>query len=81
MANICHGRRKGCKDKKKKTPAVDMSKCSNCESCLELCPAVFRRNKEAGWIEVIELDEYPEKEIQEVIICCPRGCISWEEEA
>jgi ferredoxin len=62
-----------------RVPVIDMSVCTDCESCLELCPSVFKRNKDTGLIEVIELSEYPQKEIQEVINCCPKGCIEWEE--
>ena len=71
----------GVKEKKvgmRKTPVIDMSKCTDCESCLEICPTVFKRNKETDYIEVIEIDEYPEEDIQEVISTCPADCITWE---
>ena len=58
---------------------INMGECNDCESCLDLCPSVFRRNVETGRIETVELEEYPEDEIQEVINCCPRNCITWEE--
>ena len=61
-----------------RVPIIDMSDCTDCESCLDLCPSVFIRNKETGLIEVVELSEYPEKEIREAINCCPKGCISME---
>ncbi|NIR18058.1 MAG: ferredoxin, partial [Desulfobacterales bacterium] len=50
----------------KKVPVIDLGECTDCESCLELCPHVFRRNEETGQIEVIDLSEYPENEVQEV---------------
>jgi ferredoxin len=59
-------------------PTLDMSECSNCEACLELCPTVFSQS-ESGYIEVLPLEEYPEDCIQEAINCCPSGCITWEE--
>ncbi|MBU0733943.1 MAG: ferredoxin [Proteobacteria bacterium] len=59
-------------------PLVDMSKCSDCETCLELCPSVFKRNQGSGIIETMELLHYPEEEIREVISCCPKDCITWE---
>ena len=62
----------------RKIPVIDMSKCTDCESCLEICPSVFKRNKETGYIDVIELDEYPEEDVQEAISTCPADCIKWE---
>lgn len=61
----------------RKIPVIDMSKCTDCESCLEICPSVFKRNKETGYIEVIELDEYPEEDVQEIMSICPADCITW----
>lgn len=63
----------------KKFPVIDLGECTDCESCLELCPHVFKRNEETGHIEVIDLSEYPDEEIQEVISMCPAECITWEE--
>ena len=63
-----------------KGPVIDGSQCTDCESCLEICPEVFKRNRETGSIEVIDLDEYPEEKIREAISICPADCILWEEE-
>jgi ferredoxin len=62
-----------------KVPVVDMKECTDCESCLHLCPEVFKRNEETGYIEIIALDQYPEEDIQEVMNCCPKDCVTWEE--
>lgn len=62
----------------KKTPRIDMSECTDCESCLELCPSVFKKNKETGLIQVVDLSEYPEDDIEEAMSVCPADCISWE---
>ena len=59
-------------------PVIDISECSDCESCVELCPSVFRINEETGIIEAVELSQYPEEEIREAISCCPKDCITWE---
>lgn len=59
-------------------PVLDLNRCTGCEGCLELCPAVFKQN-EAGYIEVAALDSYPEECVQEAINCCPTDCIAWEE--
>lgn len=61
-----------------RVPVIDLSSCTDCESCLEVCPSVFRRNEETGLIEVIILVEYPENEVDEAISICPADCISWE---
>jgi len=31
-----------------------------------------------GYVEVMELEEYPEKEVIEAINICPADCIGWE---
>ena len=64
----------------KKRPEIDIAACTDCESCLEVCPEVFTRNAETGIIEVADLSEYPEDEVQEAMALCPADCIAWEEE-
>lgn len=61
-----------------KVPVIDIGECDDCEACLDLCPSVFRKN-DTGYIEVVELPEYPEKEVEECIKNCRCQCISWEE--
>lgn len=63
----------------RRVPVIDLSACTDCESCLEICPAVFSRNPETGLIEVIDLSDYPEEEILEAIAVCPADCITREE--
>ena len=65
---------------KKKIPSIDLSRCTGCDSCIEVCPAVFRRNEETGIIEVVDLSEYPQDDVQEAISICPADCITWEDE-
>jgi ferredoxin len=48
--------------------------------CVELCPDVFRLNEDTGYIEVIDLPEYPRPGVEEAIKYCPQDCIEWEEE-
>ena len=62
----------------KKTPILDLTRCTDCDSCIEVCPAVFRRNEETGIIEIVDLSDYPVEEVQETISICPSDCISWE---
>jgi ferredoxin len=63
----------------KKIPSIDLSRCTDCESCLEICQKAFKRNEETGLIEVVEFPEYTEEEVQEAINMCPADCITWEE--
>jgi len=62
-----------------RVPVIDIRSCSDCGTCLELCPAVFTRNDVSGLIEVRELAAYPEDEVQGVINCCPRDSVSWDD--
>ena len=59
-----------------KKPEIDIGACSLCMGCVEICPQVFRQN-DAGYIEVIDLQEYSEKDIDDAIMFCPEDCISW----
>lgn len=61
-----------------KTPEVDLSDCNMCGICVDLCPTTFQLN-EAGYIEVIHSDDYPEKDIDEAIKNCLGDCIYWAE--
>lgn len=75
----------GMAGKEKKTtlrvPVIDLKGCSDCGTCLELCPWIFIKNRETDIIEIAHLPEYPEKEIQAVISMCPCDCISWEDDS
>jgi ferredoxin len=62
-----------------KQPLVELSDCIACGVCAEVSPHVFRLN-DAGYIEIIELDGYPEGEVNDAIKYCPADCISWIEE-
>jgi len=81
MPSIWRGSGKGRKARMKKVPAIDLSECSDCETCLALCPAVFVRNTETGFIEIQDMEEYPEEKIYEVMSFCPQDCISFSEDA
>jgi ferredoxin len=60
-----------------KRPAVELSKCILCDVCTEVCPAVFRLS-DAGYIDVEDMESYPEIEVEEAIKNCPADCIYWE---
>ena len=61
-----------------KVPSIDLGGCTDCDGCIEICPEVFRRNEAMGYVEVIELGEYPEEKVREAINICPADCIGWE---
>jgi ferredoxin len=61
-----------------RTPTVELSECIKCGVCVELCPEVFRMN-DAGFIDLIDLPDYPENEVNEAIKYCPVDCIYWDE--
>ncbi|MBW1980228.1 MAG: ferredoxin [Deltaproteobacteria bacterium] len=62
-----------------KVPAIDLSDCSYCGGCISVCPEVFHLHECAGYIEVVQLAEYPEEKVQEAINICPEDCICWQE--
>ena len=61
-----------------KNPEVDLSDCSICGICVDLCPTICQIN-EAGYVEVIHSDDYIEEDVDEAIKNCPGDCISWTE--
>ena len=62
-----------------KVPIVELSDCIVCGVCVEACPEVFKLN-DAGYIEVMELNKYPENSVNQAIKNCPTDCIFWQEE-
>ena len=65
-------------DKPLKKPVVDIGQCTLCEGCFEMAPTVFMLS-DAGYVEVADLEVYPEDEVNDAIKYCPEDCISWEE--
>lgn len=61
-----------------KNPEVDLSECSMCGICVDLCPMTFQIN-DAGYVEVIHSDDYMEEDVNEAIKNCRGDCISWKE--
>ena len=62
-----------------KKPDIDIGACTLCQGCVELCPEIFLYN-DAGYIEIADLDNYPEEDVDEAIKFCPEDCIAWIEE-
>ena len=61
-----------------KIPVIDLSECTLCGICAEICPSVFRLNS-AGYIEVIDLSNYPEADVLDAIKNCPASCIRFDD--
>lgn len=76
MVNIENGRNK---EKLRRIPVIDLGLCTHCDSCLAVAPGIFERNSGTGLMEVIELDVYPEEEVDQAISICPADCIVWED--
>lgn len=66
-------------EKVKKYPSIDLGRCNECMGCVDVAPHIFHYNRLIGYVEVIELDEYPQEDVDEAIKYCPEDCISWEE--
>ncbi|MFH1155382.1 MAG: ferredoxin [Pseudomonadota bacterium] len=62
-----------------KKPVIDLGDCVKCDICVELCPRVFRMN-DAGYVEILDLDAYPEEEIDTIIRTCRGDCLGWDED-
>jgi ferredoxin len=60
-----------------KCPVVDLGECILCGVCEDVCPEVFQQN-DAGFIQVIERDVYPEADVEAAIRNCPYDCIAWD---
>ena len=61
-----------------KVPVIDMIDCTHCGGCYEMYPELFRLN-DAGFIEVVEMECYPEDDVDDTVKHCPQDCIRWEE--
>ena len=59
-----------------KRPEIELSDCILCDVCRGVCPEVFRLNN-AGYMEVVDMESYPEAEVDEAIRNCPSNCIVW----
>ncbi len=62
-----------------KKPVIDLTDCILCEVCVEACPEVFQMN-DSGFLEAIEMDQYPQECVDEGIKNCPKDCIAWEDD-
>jgi ferredoxin len=57
---------------------IDQDECLGCEACVEICPAVFDFDGDAGKAFVKEDANAEESCVDEAIGSCPAACISKE---
>ena len=57
---------------------IDEDECIGCGSCQDLCPEVFKLNKETEKSQVIKPEGGPEELIEEAMGECPMSCIFWK---
>ena len=60
-----------------RTLTVNQEECIGCETCTELCPAVFAMGQDTGKSKVLDPDGAPKNDIQEAIDSCPVEAIAW----
>jgi ferredoxin len=61
-----------------KVPVIDLADCTLCGGCYDIYPELFRLN-DAGFVEVAEMNCYPQADVDDAIKLCPQDCIHWEE--
>jgi len=61
-----------------KYPVIEASECILCEVCTTECPSVFKMT-DLGYVEIIDLTDYPEDAVNSAIRNCPKDCIFWQE--
>lgn len=57
---------------------IDEEECLGCESCVEVCPAVFAMNDDGDKAIVLADANADEDCVDEAIASCPAECISKE---
>ena len=57
---------------------IDQEECLGCEACVEICPAVFEFDGDAGKAFVKDGSNADESCVDEAIGSCPAACISKE---
>jgi ferredoxin len=62
------------KNEKLREVAIELGDCRSCKGCIDLNPDIF------VWDEVLDMPfvtraEVTEEEVQDIMNCCPEGCI------
>ncbi len=59
---------------------IDQLACSECGTCVELCPEAFGLDEHGG-IVVLQPDSLSREELNQAVAWCPEQCIQIEEPA
>jgi len=57
---------------------IDQDECIGCETCVELCPAVFSFDEDQGKAFVVDDADAKADCVDEAIASCPTSCITKE---
>lgn len=57
---------------------IDEEECIGCGNCEELCPDIFKLDKEREKSDVIKPQGGSEECIEEAMEACPVSCIYWD---
>ncbi len=63
-----------------KKVTIDEDECIGCESCVEICPEVFRFDEDTDKANVIDEDAGDTDCVDEAVASCPTDCIEVDEE-
>ncbi|BCO10261.1 hypothetical protein GF1_26370 [Desulfolithobacter dissulfuricans] len=54
---------------------IDTYFCSNCMTCVELCPEVFYFNEDTEKIELTSINPEITEDVRQAVAYCPEKCI------
>ena len=57
---------------------IDEEECIGCGNCEDLCPEIFKLDKEREKSDVIKPEGGSEQCIEEAMEACPVSCIYWD---
>ena len=61
-----------------KKVVIDEEECIGCGNCEEVCPEVFKLDKDREKSEVVKPEGRPVECIEEAMEACPVSCIHWD---